>query len=132
MKQFIYPYIMYKDTIKAAEYYKDVFGGEITYIMYGKDTPNCPKDKLESVMHLQYKLNGSQFYMADAEIEDFGRIHIHLDFENLEEMKRAFNKMKIQSTEVRDVEETYWGAVFGSLKDKFNVTWQFHYLLPKE
>ena len=131
MKQFIYPYVMFKDSKKAAEYYISVFGGEVTYTMLGRDTPNCPDELLESVMHLQYKLNGYEFYFADANLEDNGRIHLHLDFENLDEMKTAFNNMSIEGKVVQELDETFWGAVFGNIIDKFNVTWQFHYSLPK-
>ncbi len=132
MKQFIYPYIMFKNTQEAVDYYIEVFGGEVTYVMKGSDTPDCPKDKLDSIMHLQYKLNGSQFYMADSEIEDFGRIHLHLDFEDLGEMKKAYENLKVDSDVLQELNETFWGAVFATVKDKFNVTWQLHYTIPEK
>ena len=31
MKQFIIPYIMFKDSLESATYYKEVFDGEIGY-----------------------------------------------------------------------------------------------------
>lgn len=132
MKQFIYPYIMFKNTQEAVDYYLEVFGGEITYTMYGKDTPNCPEDKLDSIMHLQYKLNGSEFYMADEDVPDNGRIHLHLDFENKEEMEKAFEKMRKDSLVMQELGETFWGAVFGVIKDKFDIVWQFHYSIPQK
>lgn len=132
MKQFIYPYMMYKDTREAVAYYISVFGGKVTYTMLGKDTPNCPEDQLERVMHLQYELNGYQFFMADEDVEDLGRIHLHLDFEDKDEMTKAFNKMKVEGNVVQELGETHWGAVFGVIKDKYNITWQFHYSLPEQ
>lgn len=132
MKQFIFPYIMYKNTQEAVDYYIKVFGGEVVYTMYGKDTPDCPEDKLEEIMHLQYQLHGSQFYMSDADVEDHGRVHLHLDFEDRAEMEKAFNNMKEESEVIQELGETFWGSVFGVLKDKFNVTWQFLYSLPQE
>lgn len=73
MKQFIYPYIMVKDSYESSNYYKEVFGGEVTYVMLGKDTPNCPEDQLERVMHLEYKLNDHVIYFADDDIKDNGK-----------------------------------------------------------
>lgn len=133
MRQFIYPYIMFKDSMEAANYYIEVFGGEITYVMRGKDTPNCPEDLLESIMHLQYKLNGSEFYMADQEdVHDHGRIHLHLDFESRDEMEVAFARMAKDGEVIQELNESFWGAVFGAIKDKYGVMWQFHYMIPQE
>lgn len=131
MKQFIYPYIMFEDTKAAAKYYVEMFDAKIIYQMLGKDTPNCPEDLLEKVMHLQLEIKGHQIYMADANIKDHGRVHIHLDYDELSEMEAVFNKFALEGTVIQELGETFWGAVFGNVIDKFNVTWQFHYSLPK-
>ncbi len=130
MRQFIYPYILLEDTFEAANYYKDMFNGEITYIMRGKDTPDCPEDKLESVMHLQLKFNDNQIYMADQKLPRKSNIELHLDYESKEELIEVFNRFKAESKVVRDIEETFWGALFGVLIDKYGITWQFHYTIP--
>lgn len=132
MKQFVYPYIMMKDTRKAIQYYNDTFQGEVLYTMLGKDTPNCPEDQLERVMHLEYKIQGNIFYFADDDIEDHGRIHFHLDFQDRKEMETIFSKFKEESKVVQDLGETFWGAIFGIIQDPFGVNWQFHYSLRND
>jgi len=132
MKQFIYPYIMLENSFDAANYYKGIFNGEITYIMWGKDWPDCPEDQLENVMHLQLKVNNNQIYFADQKLPTEGNIHIHLDYQELDELKKVFKKMSIGNNVIQDLKETFWGAMFGSIKDRFGITWQFHYSIPKE
>lgn len=132
MKQFIYPYIMYKDTREAVEYYKEVFDAKVNYTMLGKDTPNCPIDQLERVMHLELLINDRLFYMADDDVVDNGRIQLHLDFSNQEFMRESFKRMAKESTVIQELGKTFWGAEFGVIKDKFDVIWQFHFGLPKE
>lgn len=132
MKQFIYPYIFVKDSIESTNYYKEVLGGEVTYTMLGKDTPNCPEDQLETVMHLEYKLNDTFIYFSDDDIEDKGKIQLLLDYSNKEEMTTAYNNMKKESEVLQELGETFWGAIFGSIRDKFGITWQFHYSLQNE
>lgn len=129
MKQFIRPYIMMEDTKKAIEYYNSTFGGKLLYTMLGKDTPNCPEDQLERIMHLEYEIEGNVFYYADDEIEDYGRIQIHLDFMDRERMEEIFHKLSKDSEVIQALGETYWGAIFGVVKDPFGVTWQFHFSL---
>lgn len=130
MKQFIYPYFMFKDAKESAMYYKKVFKGEIAYIMLGKDMPNCPQEQLESVMHLQFNFNGNTLYMADDVVSKGDHIQIHLDYENKSELISVFEAFKPESTVIEDLEEKFWGALMGTLKDKYGVTWQFHYVLP--
>ncbi|QMS84856.1 VOC family protein [Candidatus Xianfuyuplasma coldseepsis] len=128
MSQFLIPYVMFEDTMKAVEYYNSIFGGEVRYTMMGKDMPNCPEEDLDKVMHLEYVFNDTVFYFGDLPLEDQGRIQLHLNFryEDAEFMEEAFNKMKKQGTVIQELKEEFWGAVYGNIKDPFGVTWQFH------
>ena len=132
MKQFVIPYIMYKDSKAASEYYISVFGGNVRYVMYGKDMPNCPEDQLERIMHLEYVVNDTLFYMGDTEIQDQGRIQLHLSYTSKEDMIKSFNNMKADGEVLQELKEEFWGAVFGVIKDQFGVTWQFHFRKPNE
>jgi len=132
MKQFIIPYIIFKDCQEAANYYKEIFNGEVIYIMKGKDTPNCPKDQLEKTMHLELKFNNTLIYMADGENTSGDNINLLLDYTNLVEMTKAYNKMERESEILQELKESFWGAIFGVVKDKYNITWEFHYSVPKE
>jgi len=123
---------MLNDAKEAANYYKDVFNGEITYVMYGKDMPECPEEHLEDVMHLQLKFNGSEIFMADNKTPSSDFIQIHLNYPDLDEMKKVFEKLSKGNTVVEELKEEFWGAVFGRIKDKYGVTWQLHYTLPQE
>lgn len=132
MKQFIIPYIMFKDSLEAANYYKEVFDGEIVYIIKGKDTPDCPKEKLEETMHLELEINKNLIYMADGDHAHGDNMYLLLDYEDLDEMTKAYSKMKEGSKVIQEIHSTFWGAIFGIIKDKYKITWEFHYMEPKE
>ncbi len=131
MKQFIYPYLCLENTMEAAKYYEKMFQGEIIYIMYGKDTPNCPEDRLEEVMHLQLKVNDNQIFMSEYKGTPNDIVQLHLDYEDKAQMIDVFNRFKAESVIVQDLGETHWGAYFGVIKDKYGITWQFHYMLEE-
>ncbi len=57
---------------------------------------------------------------------------LHLDFEDRAVMEKAFNNMAKDGEVIEELGETHWGAVFGVIKDKFEVIWQYHYMLPHE
>lgn len=124
MKQFIYPYILVKDAMAAANLYKEAFQGEVTYIMYGKDMPNCKEDELERIMHMELKAFDHFFYLADDDKEDKAGIHLHLDFEKLEDLQHAFSILSEEGDVIQTLGETSWDAIFGVVKDKFGVYWQ--------
>ena len=132
MKQFIIPYIMFKDSLEAANYYKEVFDGEIVYVMKGKDMPECPKDQLEKTMHLELEFNKNKIYMADGDKAHGDNMYILLDFEDLDKMTIAYKNMKVGSKVIQELHQTFWGAIFGTIKDKYKITWEFHYTMPKE
>ncbi len=68
--------------------------------------------------------------MADVDQDPCDFINIHLDYENVEEMRKVFQRFSKESKVIQKLENTYWGAEFGVIKDKFGVTWQFHFSLP--
>jgi PhnB protein len=44
---------------------------------------------------------------------------------SIEDLKFYFEKMKDGGTIIMDLQETFWTKCYGSLKDKFGITWQF-------
>ena len=132
MKQFIYPYIMMKDSKEAASYYCEIFDGEITYTMLGKDTPNCPADQLDRVMHLEVRINNNMFYFSDKVVGDYDGMELHLDYEDKDLMFETFKRLSEGSKVIQDLGPTFWGATFGIIKDRFGVTWQFHHIIREE
>jgi PhnB protein len=129
MRQFIIPYLVYDNALEAAKYYKDIFNGEIEYVMYGKDVPNCPIDDLERVFHLELKINGNYIYMSDGDFKP-GSNNLLLDFKDLENMKQSYEKMKKTGKVIKELADTFWGAIYGLIEDKFGVKWEFHFMKP--
>lgn len=132
MSQFFVPYLTYENTLEAAKYYEDVFSGEIGYIMYGKEMPDCPEDQLDSILHLELEVNGNLLYFADGDAKPSDQNILLLAYKDLDEMKESFDKMKEAGEVIRELEDTFWGAVFGMIEDKYGVKWEFHYMKPNE
>ena len=127
MKQFIIPYIIFNNSKETANYYKEIFNGEITYIMQGKDTPNCKEEDLEKTMHLELIVNKHKIYMADGNHTLGENIALLLDYEDIDLMMEQYNNMKKEGKVIDEMHDTFWGAIFGIVKDKYGITWEFHY-----
>ena len=132
MGQFIIPYLMFKNSLAASEYYRDIFDGEIVYTMLGKDMPDCPKEDLEKVMHLELKIQGHFIYMSDGEELPSDQSMLLLNYENLDIMKNHYHNMVKTSKVIQELHDTFWGAVYGVLEDKYGLKWEFHFMKPRE
>jgi PhnB protein len=132
MRQFIIPYLTFENSLEVANYYKDVFEGEIVYVMLGKDMPKCPEEDLEKVVHLELKIQDHFIYLADGPDKPSDQSILLLDYKDLEVMKVAFEKMKLGSKVIQEMHDTFWGAIYGVLKDKYGMKWEFHFMKPKE
>ncbi len=131
MRQFIIPYLIFKNSYETAKYYEKVFDGQIKYIMYGKDTPDCKKEDLDKIMHLEFVVNDNFIYMADGEEFPSNQSVLLLDYKDLEDMKIAYSNMLADSKEISPLKDTFWGAIYGVLEDKYGMRWEFHYMKPK-
>ncbi len=131
MRQFIIPYLMFKNSLEASEYYKEVFEGEIVYTMFGKDMPDCPKEDLEKVMHLELKVLDNFIYMGDGDQVPSDQTMLLLNYDNLDVMKKHYNNMLKSAKVVQALKDTFWGAVYGVLEDKYGLKWEFHFMKPQ-
>ena len=55
------------------------------------------------------------------------RIQMVLDMETEENLKTSFTKLAKEGKVVMELQEVFWGALFGTVKDKFGVTWQMYF-----
>ncbi len=125
------PYIAFKGKAKeAAEFYKSVFGGELTISTFKEGgMPHDPKDA-DLVMHAMLKTdNGLTLMVSDTPdsmpYKDGSQISISLSGENTDEemLKGYWNKL-IEGGKVNmPMDKAPWGDTFGMCTDKFGIDW---------
>jgi PhnB protein len=55
-----------------------------------------------------------------------GHLQLALDFTDLTEMTDAFAALATDGRVLLPVQDTFWGAKFGMLRDPFGVRWMFN------
>ncbi len=129
-------------TEEAFNFYKSVFGGELTPIIRFKDMPmkgvNIPKEDENKVMHLGLPI-GDQTLMATDTLESLGQklvvgnnTYISIHPESKKEADRIFQALSAGGTMEMPIADQPWGDYFGSFKDKFGVQWMINYTYPKK
>jgi PhnB protein len=128
------PFIRFNDgkCKEAMNFYKDCVGGELEF-MTTKDTPmakDMPGDKQDLVMHSTLKkddwmLIGSDMMREKAVIGD--SVGISLECESENEIRSIFAKLSAGGEVFMPVEDTFWGALFGVVTDKYGVEWMLNF-----
>ncbi len=123
----INPYLGFKDSARQAmEFYKSVFGGELTISTFGesgsKDAP------AENIMHAMLIVGPEMTIMASdmsESNESSPRIQMSLscDHHEAEKGKEYWKKLSKDAKVTMELATAPWGDAFGMLTDKFGISW---------
>jgi PhnB protein len=121
------PYLNFNGNCReAVEFYKSCLNGEIVSMQTFGDVPGSegPKDK---ILHTVFKA-GSVFFMASdcppgVSVQFGNNIILNIDFEDTSSQEKAFNKLAAGGKITMPLQDTFWGARFGMLVDKFGISW---------
>lgn len=140
------PYLHFLgNTEEVFNFYKTIFGGEFAALMRFGDMQgqegceNLPDEDKEKIMHIALPLSEGHVLMgtdaigehaADAVIGN--NISLSVSTDSKEEADKVFNGLSDGGAVTMPLADTFWGAYFGMLKDKFGIQWLVNYDYPKE
>src|SRR5829696_3432215 len=122
---------------EAINFYKETLGAEIIHISHMGDgqmkVPEILKDK---VMHARLQIGESVLYMSDtfepSSVKQGNNVSLSLQIEDTTQLENLFSKLSAGGTVKMPLEDTFWGARFGMLTDKFGIHWMMNCQLKKE
>ncbi len=119
------PYIFFKGNCREAmEFYKEVFGGELTIQTYGEAKMGNESQK-DLVMHATL-LNGSMALMgSDTEkaSDKAAKISLSIGGSDEKALTTIFEKLSEGGSVFSELKKEFWGDTFGSLTDKYGIEW---------
>ena len=132
------PYIMFNGNCEEAlKFYIKTFNGEIKNLMRYEGSPveQFSKDK-QKVLHSHFSAKGLLFMAADSgeggpqAVKD-GMVHLSINFNDMARQEKVFNALSEGGKVNMPLQDTFWGAKFGMLTDKFGVNWMFNCEMKK-
>ncbi len=133
MKTQLIPYLNFDgDARQAMEFYKSIFGGELSIQTFGDAFPETPSEMKERIMHVQLKNDDITIMASDTHPEHSSplaignNVYLSLIGSDSEKLTEYFNKLSEGGQVEMPLEKQFWGDVFGSLKDKFGVGWMIN------
>ena len=127
------PYIYFEGNAEEAlKFYAEVLNGEVLDIQrYGDSPVPCDDDYKQKVMHARLLFDGNLVMVSDgpkgSSMSTEGNIQMSLDVEEHGKIDEIFNKVAQGGRVTMPLQDTFWGARFGMLKDKFGVNWMFNH-----
>ena len=136
MPSVLNPYISFRDNARQAmEFYKDVFGGELTLNTFGQyGDPSVPG--ADNIMHGQLETDqGFTLMAADPppgmESAPGGNITVSLSGDDEPQLRGFWDKLADGGEVTMPLEKQMWGDLFGMCTDRFGVPWMVDILQPQ-
>lgn len=121
---------------EAVEYYGKIFETEPEILLFS-DIPadgnfSITDDIKDLVAHSTLQIDGSEVMLSDIppgmEFMQGNSVGVMVNTKNKELIKKAFNKFKSEGTVSMELEPTFWSELYGVVKDKYGIEWQFNYI----
>lgn len=129
------PYLMFDGNCEAAlNFYAKALKGEIKDLsrFAGSPADNISADG-QKVLHAHFAADGIFFMASDGGSGTVGSsVHLSIGFDSVEDLDRTFTALSEGARITMPLQDTFWGARFGMLQDRFGVNWMFNHDKPKQ
>jgi PhnB protein len=118
---------------EAMSFYKDVLGGELQLQTIGESpmADKMPPDMKNYILHAQLT-NGGLLLMGSDMVSEQGlqkgnAVSLMLACESEAAIKDCYKKLSAEGLASHPLEDTFWGALFGDLTDKYGNHWLLNF-----
>jgi PhnB protein len=138
-------YLNFMGTTEAAfDFYREVFGTDYTVpIMRLGDAPpeeggpQLTEAEQNLVMHVELPILAGHVLMGTDMVESMGHelvlgnnVTINLEPDTRAETERLYAALSEGGTDTADLQQMFWGALWGTCCDRFGVRWMFNCYEP--
>jgi len=132
------PYLNFGgNAAQAIAFYEKALGAKTETSQTFGDVPGMPAaaENKDRIMHALLKLGAGTIMISDGPpglpIPTDSNVHVTLDFEDAGEMQQRFDALSAGGTVTMPLQDTFWGARFGMLIDRFGTHWMFNATLSE-
>jgi PhnB protein len=118
---------------EAMNFYKECLGGELIFQTIGVSlmADKMPAKMKDCILHAKLS-NDALVIMATDCVPENGLIKgnavsLALNCSSEKEIKHLYKKLSAGGNAIHPLENTFWGALFGALTDKYGNNWLLNY-----
>lgn len=130
------PYLSFRSNAREAlEFYKTVFGGELTMMTFGEGGMSQDAGEKDKIMHGQLVSPSGYWLMASdtppgMDLRAGSAITVSLSGDDDAELRGYWEKLSAGATVQQPLEKAPWGDSFGMLVDRFGIGWMVNIAAP--
>ena len=130
IKPQVNPYLTFNGNCREAmKFYQQCLGGELIFQTVGESplSQKLPKKMKNYILHAtlakeNFVLMGSDM-VSDEGLAKGNNISLLLNCYNEEDIKSCYTKLSKKGKQNHPLEDSFWGALFGELTDKYGHRW---------
>lgn len=130
----IHTYLTFSGNCREAmTFYKECLGGELTLQTIGESplSDKMPSQMKDCILHSTLAkdsllLMGSDM-VGEQGLKKGNSVSLSLNCSSEEEIRNCYKKLSSGGKTDHPLEDTFWGALFGDLTDKFGNHWLLNY-----
>lgn len=134
-------YLTFDGNCRAAfEFYRSVFGGEFSSWNTFEQAPpemGVPEAEKDLVMHVSLPVGASILMGSDTcsstpgpPLKPGNNFSIAIAGQSREQCDALFASLSAGGQVGMPLQDTFWGAYFGTVTDKFGINWMLNFTLP--
>ena len=131
----IVPYLNFNgNAAEALAFYAKAFGGKTLFQQTFGESPmadQTPDQYKNKVMHATFQAGELTFMvsdcMPDQPVKGGTNMSLSLNFKSVADIDKTFATLSEGSDIIMPLQDTFWGARFGMLTDKFGINWMFNH-----
>jgi PhnB protein len=118
---------------EAMTFYKDCLGGELMFQTIGESplSEKMPQQMKDCILHSTLAKDELVLLATDitpsSGLITGNTVSLSLDCKNEKEIRTYYKKLSVGGKAEHPLEDTFWGALFGGLTDKFGIHWLLIY-----
>ncbi|MBE7176320.1 MAG: VOC family protein [Mucilaginibacter polytrichastri] len=131
----LHPYLFFnRNCEEAFLFYQSVFGGELNVNRYSESPPNdnfppLSDEQKKLIMNVSLPINKDTMLMGSDPHPGMGDVSFGQNFSlcfeanSREHANEIYTKLSAGGNPSMPMNDTFWGAYFGMLNDKFGIGW---------
>lgn len=127
------PYLIFNgNASEAIAYYEKAIGAKVVQVSRYSDAPEGthPPEVANHVMHARLEIDGHALLISDDnpgnEVTPGSNFWVTLQYPDTAQVDQHFAALAEGGSVVQALTDTFWGARFGMLTDRFGIRWMFN------
>ena len=123
------------NTAEAMRFYQKALDAKLDMQTFGDAQQGGPPGSENRVIHARLSKGDAVIMASDtmpgSELVAGNNFSINIDCDSVDEQDRFFKALSAGGATTMPLQDTFWGARFGMLTDKYGVQWMLNCELPK-